>query len=498
LDQFVFSEELEQEIVEKAFSARVFLSYRKKDISHARQFIKDFYAVPEFQSVAVWYDSFLIGGRIFDDEIKQSISRSDIFALLATPHLSEKNDTGADNYVVAEEYPYAVGLGKPVVAIEAVPTDSAEFRRTFPEGITKYATIEDIGSAFGPLLQKNMRATAADDAERSYLLGMAFLLGVMVERNSAHAEKLLRQAAEAGNLKAIEQLATLSRYRFDYDEALEWYQKAAAVRESMYGDSSESYLRMSQVYYEQGNYAKALEGYEKVMAALGISDDVWSGLSAEIYKNLVAVYNALGNHAKAAEYAEKSLQIKRRLSLDEDPNLYSNYGLTFYESGNYTQAIEWHKKALELRENLFGQMHADTANSYMNLGAAHMSNGDLDVALNCFTKALAIQEQLLGIKHPDTLTTYHNLTGVLIRKEDYSGALELYRTVAGLQEEVLGGNHIETASSYLGIANCLQAMSKKEEALQWFDKALSVFENQLGADHPTPQAMRFARQYYEV
>jgi Tfp pilus assembly protein PilF len=129
LDNFIASDDLIKQIIENAFSGQVFLSYRKKDIDHARAFMKAFHDIPDFESIAVWYDNFLIAGRAFKEEIFDSIDKSDVFVLLVTPNLFEKNDAGETNFVLSEELPYAVRTKKKIVAVEAVKTDASALRK---------------------------------------------------------------------------------------------------------------------------------------------------------------------------------------------------------------------------------------------------------------------------------------------------------------------------------------------------------------------------------
>jgi hypothetical protein len=114
---------IREEIQEKAFTAHVFLSYRKMDIQEARGFMKVLHDLEGYEAVFVWYDNFLTAGWIFNKEIEDSITKSDAFVLLATPNLLEKNASGEDNYVVSTEYPFARQENKPVLPVEALSID---------------------------------------------------------------------------------------------------------------------------------------------------------------------------------------------------------------------------------------------------------------------------------------------------------------------------------------------------------------------------------------
>jgi hypothetical protein len=147
LENFLASEELLKEIGEKAFTSGIFLSYRKMDLQEARDFMKDLHDTEGFEAVSVWYDYFLTGGGAFDEEIKNAIENSNAFVLLVTPHITEKNAEGGDNFVVAEEFPYASRLKKPIVPVEAKPCDPASFAVLFPKA-GEVATKDALSAVF--------------------------------------------------------------------------------------------------------------------------------------------------------------------------------------------------------------------------------------------------------------------------------------------------------------------------------------------------------------
>jgi tetratricopeptide (TPR) repeat protein len=84
-------------------------------------------------------------------------------------------------------------------------------------------------------------------------------------------------------------------YNGQYDEALEWYTKALAIREKVLGkehpDTAATYNNMAGVYDSQGDYEKALEWYTK---ALAISEKVLGKEhpdTAATYNNMAGVYD---------------------------------------------------------------------------------------------------------------------------------------------------------------------------------------------------------------
>jgi len=394
------------------------------DINEVRRFMKALHDLEGFEAISVWYDNFLQAGRIFSDEIKESIGKSDAFALLVTPNVLQKNDEGKDNYVVAEEYPFARAQGKPIAPIEALPTDHTRFAELFagadkPVALTDHAAVR---AAFAVKLPASAYQWAMA-SERAYLLGMAYLKGFGLERDVERAIGLLENAVEAGGESAYDaawQLAEMYQngigVGISYDKALSWRTKAATLSEQVYGlehpNTARSYNNMANVYNNQGDYAQALAWHGK---ALAIKEKVLGKEhpdTAVSYHNMANVYYAQGDYAQALAWHEKALAIREKVLGKEHPDTaasYDNMANVYYMQGNYAQALAWYEKALVIREKVFGKEHPDTAASYNNMANVYYMQGNYAQALAWYEKALAIWEKVLGKEHPNTVTAYNNI-----------------------------------------------------------------------------------------
>jgi tetratricopeptide (TPR) repeat protein len=70
-------------------------------------------------------------------------------------------------------------------------------------------------------------------------------------------------------------------------------------------------------------------------------------------------------------------------------------------SKQHTQALEEYQKSLEIRIKLFGENHADVANSYHMIGFTYRKLGDHNKSLEFDQKSLAIRIKLFGENHAD-------------------------------------------------------------------------------------------------
>ena len=110
----VFLNDEQTEKIRKSFDAYIFISYRKKDRAEARQLMSTIHKNSYFDSVATWYDEYLIPGEKYMTVLEDKIDSSQLFLLAVTPNLVEE-----DNFVSEKEYPYARKTGKKIIVTNA-------------------------------------------------------------------------------------------------------------------------------------------------------------------------------------------------------------------------------------------------------------------------------------------------------------------------------------------------------------------------------------------
>ncbi|MBR7161510.1 MAG: toll/interleukin-1 receptor domain-containing protein, partial [Clostridia bacterium] len=195
------------ERIRKAFDAYIFLSYRKKDRHYANELMKMIHSHPEFRDIAIWYDEFLTPGESFRENIKKMMQDSKLFTLLVTPNLLEYVN-GEPNYVMAHEYPDAKKAGMDILPTEMEETDKAELCSKYPEMPECVNPNED--ELFKNRLLDTLSEIAISennaDPEHNFLIGLAYLDGIDVEKNAERGIALITMAAEANLPEAMEKL----------------------------------------------------------------------------------------------------------------------------------------------------------------------------------------------------------------------------------------------------------------------------------------------------
>ena len=127
-----------------------------------------------------------------------------------------------------------------------------------------------------------------------------------------------------------------------------------------------------------------------------------------VIANLAIVYKNMGNLQKAEEFYMKSLTIRQKLFGENHANVansFNNLGDLYENMGNLQKAEEFYSKSITIRQKLFGENHADVAQSFNNLGVLYEKMGNLQKAEEFYSKSLTIRQKLFGENHPDTLSS---------------------------------------------------------------------------------------------
>ena len=493
LETFLASDELMRQIKEKAFTAELFLSYRKMDINEARRFMKVFHDIDGFESVSIWYDNFLEAGRIFDDEIKESIRKSDAFVLLVTPNLLKKNAFGEDNYVQSTEYPFARENNKPILPTEIIQTDKNQFNALFPDAgsFINIENTETMREAFSNVCEISL---PNQDVERFYLLGMAYLKGFGVEKDVVRAIRLLENCTKNNDalaLKAIRQLSDIYKdgicLDVDYISALRWERLNVSVTEKLYGlknieETAVAYGNLGVVYEKNSEYDKALEWFKKALEIYQETDCTHPKIAVS-YNNIGTAYLRQGEYDQALNWHLKSVELCETLG---EENLivsaaYNNTGLNYEELGEYSKALVWFQKALSVNKKIFGQEHASTATVCHNIGMVYNKTGEYEKSLEWNEKALEIRRKF-GENHPDVAISYNSIASVYVDKGEYDKALEWFRKALEIRERIFGNEHLATSELYNNMALVYSRKEEYDQALEWYRKALSVIEKTMGKE----------------
>lgn len=233
LDSVIVGDELAKK-VRAAFDAYIFLSYRKKDRYLAQKLMKIIHENPFCRDIAIWYDEFLMPGEDFKDEIKDALEKSEFLTLTVTPNLINEN-----NYVLHTEYPLAKKMGKKILPVEMLATDSKilfDLYKGIPE-IVGNEDHEKLKECLISLLSNIATRENDNDSQHIFLMGLAYLNGIDVEIDHKRALELILASAKAGCEDAIMKLVAMYNHgdgiKHDGQKAIEWQKKLVANRKKL-------------------------------------------------------------------------------------------------------------------------------------------------------------------------------------------------------------------------------------------------------------------------
>jgi tetratricopeptide (TPR) repeat protein len=243
----------------------------------------------------------------------------------------------------------------------------------------------------------------------------------------------------------------------------------------------------------QGEYAEAIEFYEK---SIKIKQKILSPTDPELtasYNNIGLVYKNMGEYSKALSHCEKALEIKPKTLPPNHPSLatsYNNIGSVYNSMGEYSKALSHYEKALEIFQKTLPPNHPLLATSYNNIGSVYDSMGEYSEALSSHKKALEICQKTLPPNHPHLAISYNNIGMVYLNMGEYSKALSYYEKALEIRQKTLSPNHSDLASSYNNIGTVYYNMGDYSKALSFLERALDIKQRSLPANHPSLQSVR--------
>lgn len=522
--------------IRSAFSAYMFLSYRKKDRYHANILMRLIHSHEKFRNISIWFDEFLIPGENFDENIRKALAKSKLFALLVTPNLLEN-----PNYVMINEYPEACRKENlAILPVEMVKTDLESLGETYP-AVPKVMDCADPydEQIFHQRLQELWEAadlpSKEDTPMRDYLIGLAYAEGIDMETDRMRGIKLIRSAAERDLPEAMQEL--FSRYRDgagvdrNLQEAEIWAERYLAVSACRNGESHDNTLEamndLGAIRIQLGKYADALVLYEKLYSltcrrygkdspdscavlnnravvhqylgnykqALVDLIDVCNVLCKKTTRsdryaamtNLAMSYGALGEYARQLELSKTAYQQACEQWGTEDPFtwfLQDNLAMAHCDAQEFQTALALAEKTLAQREAKLGQTHPDTLTSRSHLGVICRKGGLHGRALELAQLVYDQRCDTLGQVHPDTLTAMNNLAVAHLQLCHFPQAAALSAQEAELCSATLGETHPETLKSLHNLSDIYMAMGRYHEAQDLIRTAYQLRCDRLGEEHP--------------
>jgi len=469
LDSVLFSDSI-MERIRQAFDAYVFISYRKKDRRYANEIMNLIHKNPFCRDIAIWYDEYLVPGENFDDAIREACRKSELFTMVVTPNVLDN-----PNYVKDYEYPFAQRENITILPIMMEATDPENLKTKYPEipkCVTPGNALDDALNEFAKELYDKEKY---ENPEHMFFIGLAYLNGIDVEKNSDIAVEMMTRAAEGGVIEAYEKIVDMYYHGYgverNYRESIAWedrYCNFLLARANENKDDEARSLALRKKIFTF--YLKAM-----LYDTTTMDEDIYfiEGIKSEFYRDdesfdkylkmMWAMYNITrGDYAKLlhndsqSEWYEKTYSYLEKLDNSDDPELYHFYMLYIGELGpkflcedsyNLEKAEQCIKKSLEA-STLLIEKYGDNSEyydaafytqhiCYRNLASIYMTKNEIENAKEYLSKSQKILEDKRFEFDPDSkvdLGVDKLLLGICIADDDPSASIILLNEAQDILE----------------------------------------------------------------
>jgi tetratricopeptide (TPR) repeat protein/nucleoside-triphosphatase THEP1 len=257
----------------------------------------------------------------------------------------------------------------------------------------------------------------------------------------------------------------------DYEMAIKWYQKSAAVCEET-GDKkglSDTYHQLGMTYDHQQDYEAAVKWYQKSAAICEETGDK-KGLS-DTYHQLGITYDHQQDYEAAIKWYQKSTLIKEEIGDKKGlGGTYQQLGITYYNKQDYEAAIKWYQKSVVIKEEVGDKK--GLAKSYHQLGMAYDNIEEYEVAIKWYQKSAAVFGQVGDKK--GLAMSYHQLGMTYDNIEEYEVAIKWYQKSAVVCEEI--GDKEGLADTYHELGVTYDHQQDYESAIKWYQKSAELKE----------------------
>lgn len=412
------------------FSQSYFISYRKVDGKYIDYLQYRIHKEPSLIDTQLWYDSYLVPGEDYDENLITIIEKCSAVILVITPHLLEP-----DNYVLRIEIPFAKECGKPVIGVLMEETDLRVIRDLY--GVEKIYKLEEWASFTDILLDAGIPIPEVDFyPQHLYGLAIAYIDGNDVECNMKIACELLYQAIQYKHLAAYEKLIEIKTG--EYEECQQQYEESVMTLSlvadylneiednwDLDADSDEWIERLLRIKADNGRKVHN-ESYKDIVEATRLFDEYIKILeeSYEINPTEKCLIPLLDCLRKYGEFYLKQDMLKEAVDQllvfykyvepleKQEPNKLLTYlsvaslllAKTYHALEDYDMAEQYYKKSVDIDRMLNDDDSTYNATTYTNLLVSLCEFGDFCQKRGKLLKAkIMYQEVLWTIQHNNTI-----------------------------------------------------------------------------------------------
>lgn len=227
-------------------------------------------------------------------------------------------------------------------------------------------------------------------------------------------------------------LGTLySRQKSDPYTAIDYFQKALLIIEKdskLHSRKQHIHIELGLIYYEQGDYKKAIQHYQESISIGGTSANI-----SNAYSTLGNIYGSIGKGDSAIYYYNKAIEINQK---DKNylylANNLSNKSLLLNAMGRGTEAKKAIDESLKLTEEY--QFDYIKGSVYMNASVIYKDLGELETAEKYISMCLDHNKGINDLFSRKSI--WGTISEIHEAKGEYKQALEAYKKYHELSDSL--------------------------------------------------------------
>ena len=477
------------EKIKQAFDAYIFLSYRKKDRKYANELMHIIHKDPLFWDIAIWFDEFLTPGESFEESIKKALRDSKFISLLVTSSLLENDVYGNPNYVQRVEYPLAKSSGKAVLPARSSKSGEIDEEKLYKcyEGLSKVISFEDeeiFRKAFRDALGDAVCRENDDDPEHNYLIALAYLDGIDVERNEEFGLELLTKAGEGELPEAMNKLYWIYKTgmtgEIDDQKALYWIKKLYSYDLKNYGEENSRSINdlhlLADAYFQANDMKNSLEAYEKCYRIrCRVLGENAKDTVGTLY-DMAEKYGERGNKLKQLELLEKCYDSRSKSQDSIDPEFIKLIGSLadiYHYFEKKDKELEMLQKSYEMRCELYGEEHEKSLEKLLSLSSFYRTAGDDKKSLELVEKCYNTVSVYYSEDDPRTLRLLSDIADYYGNKHKRS---EIKKKCYEMSCKINGCEHKETLGYLSSLAFYFGRLGEYDKEIELLEK---IYETSL-------------------
>lgn len=281
----------------------------------------------------------------------------------------------------------------------------------------------------------------------------------------------------------------------DFSKALDYLEKAIAIKVKILGTTHKSTLRSirskGEIYIELGYFNQALDILEQVLVEFEKANEAEE--IAKTQRGISLIYQRKKDFTTAEEYIRKSISIYDTLGAQSLNNkVYSLHqmGNVMKDGGRYEESINWFEQSIVLKNKISGSPNYDACFSTLNIGKAYAHLGKYEKSLAIYQQASDMFDQVLDKKHPKYVELWLSMGNCYLEDGQVEKAHQFFEQSYKLAKEKTPEKSFDRVLSCLNLARTTQDLDKALLLCQeGFWEVSSDFEDKDVTENPHPETV---------